>query len=372
MRFIQQVSGTFFLLFLVLILSGWGYTGHFKINHDASLSFNQDMDQFNAWVNTLATHGSDADDRKYTDPTEAPKHYIDIDNYPAFNVTGRIPQTFDSVINLYGINFVLDQGILPWATIIAYDSLKNCFLRNDWNKAVLFAADLGHYIGDGHMPLHITRNYNGQYTGNEGIHSRYESTMINGYISQFNYSGQEIIVIPNVGEYVFSYLYNNYAYVDSVIFADDYAQSVSSNTHSSAYKEALWEKSKNFTIPLFKNSSHALAELIYTAWVNAGSPPMSSASVADKTADIQIPVLGNSPNPFTSSTTIEFKLGDQSRVLLRVYDGSGNLIQTLIDGQKAAGTHQVVWSPVDLKRGIYFLVIETAKSRHITKLVLVD
>ena len=77
--------------------------------------------------------------------------------------------------------FVIDQGVLPWATQITYDSLVNCFTRFDWAKAVLFASDLGHYVGDAHNPLHITRNYNGQYSGNYGVHSRYESGMINAF-----------------------------------------------------------------------------------------------------------------------------------------------------------------------------------------------
>jgi hypothetical protein len=40
------------------------------------------------------------------------------------------------------------------------------------------AADIGHYVADMHQPLHLTRNYNGQLTGNYGIHARYEGQMI--------------------------------------------------------------------------------------------------------------------------------------------------------------------------------------------------
>ncbi len=168
-----------FIIALSLILMSWGYTGHEKISHEASLSFNQQMSEFNAWTDFLAAHASDADERKAWDPTEGPKHYIDIDNYQQFIDNGTIPQTLDSVISIYGYSFVYDQGILPWTTLIAFDSLRACFERLDWTKAKFFAADLGHYVADGHMPLHITRNYNGQYSGNNGIHSRYESTMIN-------------------------------------------------------------------------------------------------------------------------------------------------------------------------------------------------
>lgn len=51
---------------------------------------------------------------------------------------------------------------LPWAILIAVDSLTNQFRRRDWQKAMLTAADVGHYVSDGHMPLHLARNYDGQ------------------------------------------------------------------------------------------------------------------------------------------------------------------------------------------------------------------
>ena len=265
-----------FLPAIALILISWGSTGHFKINTGASLSFNAQMSQFLDWTTTLADHASDADIRKSTDPTEAPKHYLDIDTYTEFILTGRIPQTLDSVILVHGSTFVYNNGILPWATMITFDSLRNCYARRDWNKAVLFAADLGHYVADGHMPLHITENYDGQLSGNSGIHSRYETTMVNSYIGQITYTGMNISVIPNVNHYIFSYLYANYNYVDSVLAADNYAKAASGgSTTSSVYKTALWDKTKGFTIPLFRNASHALTELIYTAWVQAGSPAMT-------------------------------------------------------------------------------------------------
>jgi hypothetical protein len=34
---------------------------------------------------------------------------------------------------------------------------------------------LGHYIGDAHVPLHTTSNYNGQKTNQHGIHGLWES-----------------------------------------------------------------------------------------------------------------------------------------------------------------------------------------------------
>jgi len=363
--FISTVS----LLALSVILISWGSTGHSKISESSSLSFNPQMQGFNAWVNFLRDHASDADYRKATDPTEGPKHYIDIDNYPTFVPTGRIPQTFDSVTTMYGAAFVDDNGILPWATERSFDSLVSCMQRQDFENAQIFAADLGHYVADGHMPLHITNNYNGQLTGNTGIHSRFESTMINAFISQFTYPGEDAIEITNVNQYIFDYMYANYPYCDSIIAADNYAKSLSSNYSSSVYKNALWDKSRSFTIPLFERASHALATLIYTAWIQAGSPPLTPDAIADPLTVSNAVLEQNSPNPFNSSTHITYSLKETSKVMLQIFDINGNEIARLVDEKLPEGQYSTDWKPASQTAGIYYLVMHTGNYIHVKKMV---
>ena len=367
----KQFLTIFTFLGLSLVLISWGGTGHYKISYASGLSFNTQMAQFNSWVSILADHASDADDHKAWDPNESPKHYIDIDNYNEFLTQGRIPQTLDSAIATHGASFVYDQGILPWATLVTYDSLKNCFQRSDWAKAVLFAADLGHYVADGHMPLHITRNYNGQYSGNSGIHSRFESTMINAYASQITYPGYEITEIENVNQYVFNYLYTNYTYVDSVIAADDYAKAIAGNTTSSAYKQALWNKSKDFTIVLFKNASHAITELIFTAWVQAGSPQIEASAISVTNPEVSFYLGQNAPNPFSNSTLVNYTVPQNSEVLLQVFNLSGQLIATLVNEEKAGGSYSVNWNAENLNAGVYNLVLKSGEMVEIKKAIFI-
>ncbi len=348
----------------------WGSTGHYKINMASGLSFNQEMEQLNYWLSDLASHASDADYRKSADYTESPKHYIDIDDYSEFLSTGRIPQTLDSVIAIHGTSFVYDCGILPWATIASFDSLEKCFERRDWDKALLFAADLGHYVGDGHMPLHLTRNYDGQYTGNTGIHSRYESTMINAYISQFIYEGRETVEIQNVNQYIFDYIYTNNSFVSQVLAADNYAKSINSNYYSTEYKQALWDQTKGFTIPLFSNASHALSELIYTAWVHAGSPLIVTDYVYTLEGGSTSRLEEISPNPIKSSTRIKFNITQKCDVQLQVLNSSGQLIETLCDGQREKGSYTIEWKPLDLPAGIYIVMLHSGEFADFKKVVV--
>jgi hypothetical protein len=374
-KFIMKLAINFFKIIftisLALMLVSWGYQGHYKISGESKQSFHEEMAEFLDWANVLAAHASDADDRKDIDPNEGPRHYIDIDNYPVFLEEGRIPQSYDSVVAIYGEAFVIEQGVLPWATKTAYDSLVSCFQRRDWNKAGLFAADLGHYVADGHMPLHITMNYNGQFTGNTGIHSRYESTMINAYISQINYLGHQISAISDVNNYIFDYLYNNYIYVDSVLLADDYAKELSGgSTSSTVYKEALWNNTKNFTVPLFSMASKRLAELIYSAWVEAGKPSLNASEIIEFSQPFFV-LETNYPNPFSNTTSIHFSLKKKSEVKLKVFDASGKMLEQIANETFPAGDYHFQWNASMSTEGIYYLVMECFNQRQIKKMVVV-
>lgn len=65
------------------------------------------------------------------------------------------------------------------------------------------------------------------------------------------------------------------------------------------------------------------------------------------------------PNPFNPATTISYQLVDNARVALVVFDIRGRLIRTLVDGERPAGYHSVIWQGTDsagrkVASGLYF------------------
>jgi hypothetical protein len=382
MKFILPVIIVASFLFL-----GWGYVGHRIINYNTILSALPEMEFFETWADSLRAHASDADYRKDWDPTEGPKHYIDIDNYPEFIATGTIPQDFDSLVAIHGLSFVMGQGILPWAILATADSLEAAFENNDMHKAMLLAADLGHYIGDSHMPLHITRNYNGQYTNQSGVHSRYESTLIQNFQSQIVYDGDSLQYIDDIPDFVFNMLYDNYQYVDSVLYADSVAQAFAGNHTSTTYYNKFWELAKGFTIGLFQRASYRLTCVIFTEWLDAGG--------ATSLADIQnnLPsgfyLLQNYPNPFNPSTKIRFTIsasplnpspyqGEGNRgssVTLKVYDILGNEIATLVNEELTAGIYEVEFNTSSIANhpssGVYFYRLQTGNYIETRKMLMI-
>ncbi len=345
-----------FLFPVIVICSiffiGWGQVGHHIINYNTILSALPEMQFFNTWADSLAAHGSDADYRKDWDPNEAPKHYIDIDNYPEFVANGFIPQSFDSLVAIHGYSFVMDQGILPWAILNTADSLKAAFEMDDMHKAMLVAADLGHYIADGHMPLHITKNYNGQYTGQNGVHSRYESNLIGDYQDQIVYDGDSLQYIENLPDFVFNMLYENYQYVDSVLYADSAAYAFAGSHSNSAYYSKFWEIAKNFTIGLFQKASYRIACVIYTEWVNAGQ---ATVLMKNKISILHSFELSqNYPNPFNPSTNIQYTIISKQFVTLKVYNVLGKEVARLVNENKSPGIYSVKFDATNLPSGIYF------------------
>ena len=260
------------LLMIGFLFINWGYQGHAKISSTVTSFFPREMNQFKIWSQPLAQHSSDADERKKTDHLEGRKHFIDIDNYDDFIKNHKIIENYDSAVIVYGRDFIDKNGTLPWVTDSTYHSLVHYLKLKDWKKAILTASDLGHYVEDGFMPLHITNNYNGVSTGQKGVHARYESDMIEKYLHEITYDSSSISPVKDVRSFIFRYLYHNYIYKDSVLIADKSASEQSSNSYSDVYYQYLWKYTKGYTIQLFRNASKTTAELIYTAWIEAGRP----------------------------------------------------------------------------------------------------
>jgi len=60
------------------------------------------------------------------------------------------------------------------------------------------------------------------------------------------------------------------------------------------------------------------------------------------------------PNPFSDRTRISFMIPGATHVTLRVYDVTGRVVETLVDGEKASGLYSVNWDAPDMNNGIYF------------------
>ncbi|MEL7161152.1 MAG: zinc dependent phospholipase C family protein, partial [Bacteroidota bacterium] len=68
-------------------------------------------------------------------------------------------------------------GILPYHLEQMHQRITQAFIDEDPSRILRLCAEMGHYVGDAHVPLHTTENYNGQLTGQTGIHAFWESRL---------------------------------------------------------------------------------------------------------------------------------------------------------------------------------------------------
>lgn len=84
----------------------------------------------------------------------------------------------------------------------------------------------------------------------------------------------------------------------------------------------------------------------------------------------------NYPNPFNLNATIPYSLTKASTVTIKIYNASGQLVKTLVDGNVSAGQHEAVWDGTDnaaqtVSSGIYFYKMKAEGFRRIKWMTLI-
>ncbi|MHB1050883.1 MAG: T9SS type A sorting domain-containing protein [Bacteroidota bacterium] len=374
MRFIFFIGILF--LFVHTTAFGWGYNTHRYINKNAVTHLPPTMQRFIDSVAYLEKHSTDPDSRRDNSDTsffsEQYRHYLDIDDYPNFR---HMPRDLDSLIAVYGWSRVKENGVLYWATQWVMDSLTAQMKRNDWTSAFQTAADLGHYVADAHQPLHVTINYNGKFTGNYGIHSRYESTMMNSYLSSITTAQDTARYIKDPSSYIFDYLLYSNSYVDSVLAADRFAAPPSgyngTGTLPADYYAKMWQHSQRYTRSLIQQATIVLANLWYTSFVNSGLLNQTNVRKDPHQIPAEFHLRQNYPNPFNPATKIEFDIPQQVHTTLEIFSVDGKLVEVLVNAPLEKGSYSAEWDAHHAPSGLYFYRLTAGNFSATKKLVIV-
>jgi len=76
------------------------------------------------------------------------------------------------------------------------------------------------------------------------------------------------------------------------------------------------------------------------------------------------------PNPFNPTTTINYSLAKDSHVMLTIYNGLGNVVETIVNENKPAGYHNISWDASAQPSGVYFYKLTTDGFSDIKKCIL--
>ena len=160
----------------------WGFFGHQRINRLAVFTLPPEMFRFyKKHIDFVTENAVNPDQRRYAVKEEAPRHFIDLDNYSDSLQKVLPTYSWKDVTEKISEDTLNKHGIVPWHINFMKYQLTEAFRKKDVRKILILSADIGHYIADANVPLHTTRNYNGQLTNQLGIHGFWEEPPTSAY-----------------------------------------------------------------------------------------------------------------------------------------------------------------------------------------------
>jgi hypothetical protein len=105
-------------------------------------------------------------------------------------------------------------------------------------------------------------------------------------------------------------------------------------------------------------------------WTNSGESFVQDTKPVAAPEPARSNLIEAQPNPFNPTTAISFELRAASHVSLKVYDTSGRVVATLVDGWREAGISEVTFDGSKLASGVYLYRLETSDQSAAGKMVL--
>ncbi|WP_333863822.1 zinc dependent phospholipase C family protein [Sphingobacterium sp.] len=289
----------------ILTLTSWGFFAHKKINHYAVFALPAKLAKFYKHnIDLITEKAVDPDKRCFTDSAEGPRHFIDIDDYREDRVIDSIPIHWSQAKEKLQEKQLLKNGIVPWQINLTYQKLVKAFQAKDYKRIIKHSAELGHYIADAHVPLHTTKNYNGQLTNQIGIHAFWESRLPEMFSEKYNLLVGKASYIKDPLAEAWQIIRESNRLVDSVLDVEANLNNQFKSSQKKSFIERnnqlLWTYSDNYAIAYHKTMNGMVERRMqkavlrvssywYSAWLESGQPDLSNIEKT-KMIDKQDPI----------------------------------------------------------------------------------
>lgn len=267
----------------------WGFFGHKKINELAVYTLPPEMIGFyKSNMHYIVEKSVQPDKRRYIDPREAARHYIDIDHF-GDSAIYKMPHKWHEAVEIYSEDTLKAYGIVPWHILLLKKLLTDAFIERDFESVIRISTDIGHYIADSNVPLHTTENYNGQLTNQYGIHGLWESRLPELFFEEYQLFTGQAQYISQPSFTVWSSITNAHMALDSVFRLEKAISNkigeerkysfenrgksyvkVYSKEFSTAYHQSL----NGMVERQMKRAIALIGNIWFTSWVDAGQPDL--------------------------------------------------------------------------------------------------
>jgi hypothetical protein len=255
----------------------WGERGHKLINAAAVENLPEPLrSYFRARKAYWVEHAVDPDLLASEDASERPHHYTDLDaddSFPFLNLRRQF------VVEKAGPTpRQLAHGDSIWQierfTLQLADSLQ----RRGWEEADRDAIFAAHYAADLTQPLHTVRNYDGQLTGQNGVHARFETELVNALADGWRLRPRPAVFEPDLRARIFNELMASFSY-KNVVFASDHIAVFGRSYLDPQYTATFYRLAGPLAEKRLEAGASFVSSLWYTAWVRAGKPLLPGGRV---------------------------------------------------------------------------------------------
>jgi hypothetical protein len=287
----RPLSASWLVLLIPLSAAAWGDKGHSMINRLAIEASSSKLPEFvNGAREEIIYNANEPDrwrDEGRTSPmntVQAADHFFDSEYWGAISTIE--PDRFAFMEKVAGKRIELVKiGYLPYAIVENYGKLVNAFRfwRNAKTpqdreaaraNAVYVAGVIGHYVGDGSQPMHMSIHYNGwldtapnpkNFTKDRGLHSRYEVAYVNAAVEvpAVRARVQPPQRLTNVWQSIKQYLTQTFAELEPMYELEKTGEFNPQQPRS---------KGTDFIVNELARASTMLGNLWYTAWLESGEP----------------------------------------------------------------------------------------------------
>lgn len=276
------------VLAVMLLASGsvgaWGFEAHKFIADRAIDMLPDEMRPFFERSRTFIVEHSLTPDlmRNLGVTEEPPRHFVDLDAYGAYPFDA-LPHDYEAAVAKWGEEMVRSNGTLPWRVEEMYGRLVKSFagMRDGSSPYAgsdirLFSAVLAHYVADAYVPLHAAANYDGQLTGQRGVHARFEAELFERFGPTLRITPPPVVPVTAPREHVFDTLVESFTLLDAILKADAAAIG-DRQVYDDRYYEAMLKGSRAVLERRLGDAISGVAGVIVGAWQQAGRPDLLSS-----------------------------------------------------------------------------------------------
>lgn len=218
-------------------------------------------------------------------------------NYPYASIYEPAPLSVQALNEFFQIQadtaWLIDPfteyGVLPYELPRQIRRLSKAFEEGNLKKILRLSADIGHYVGDAHVPLHTTENYNGQLTNQKGIHGFWESRIPELFAENYDFLIGSVESVPSLEGMIWASVLESHQAVDSVLdmerelnerFPEDRKygyesrNNVVTRVYSREYTKAYSDMMDGMVERRMRMAIQRLGVVWYTAWARAGKPDL--------------------------------------------------------------------------------------------------